>query len=194
MFLTFSANKKAPDVSTLRGTAPLEDLLRTRAPKPPSYAVSVEVYVRREPEVNVDLHTETWVVDRQPERPLARGHVLTLRSLDHVIGSGRISTITCLARHWVTFRLAGAREGTQIRVPVPWAGLSGYKIHIHATQFHMLSPTPEPHEIFKDTPPFADPDVNPYEFDLTAGKEICLLAKLRSELEDMNYDGQDGED
>ncbi|KAH9840201.1 uncharacterized protein C8Q71DRAFT_721919 [Rhodofomes roseus] len=163
MFLTFSASKKKPDVSTLRGTRPLE-----------------EVLVRNVPEIDNASRTETWVVDRQPGRPLARSHVLTLWAGDHMIGSGRISTITCLARHWVTFRLAGTRSGMRVRVPIPWAGLSGHASYTHTTQFLTLSPSPEPHEAFRNSPDFADPDANPYEFELTAGKEIRLRAQLQS--------------
>ncbi|TFY58260.1 hypothetical protein EVJ58_g6519 [Rhodofomes roseus] len=158
----------------------IQETIRIVEPNPPSYAIAIDVFVCETTEVDAAAGTETWVIDKQPGRPLARGHILTLRLGDHVIGSGRISTVDALTRHWVTFRLAGAREGMRVRVPIPWAGLSGYRSYTHTSQFHALSPTPEPHALFKDSPPFADPDENPYEFEMTTGKEIRLLAKLKS--------------
>ncbi|TFY52028.1 hypothetical protein EVJ58_g10241 [Rhodofomes roseus] len=181
MFLTFSVGKKKP-IATMEKTLkpPNDRRIRTRRPNPPSYAVAIDVFVDGEPERDVENGTETWIVDKQPERPLARGHILTMRLVDHVIGSGRISKVDGLARHWVTFRLAGARDGLRVRVPVPWAGLSGYATHTHTSQYHMLSPIPEPHVLFRNTPPFADPESNPYQFELTCGKEIRLRAKLNT--------------
>ncbi|TFY53250.1 hypothetical protein EVJ58_g9554 [Rhodofomes roseus] len=178
MFLTFSVGKGKPNAHATSTTVPHE--AHTSEPNPPSYAVAIDVAVYDEPEVDISTNSETWVVSEQPGRPLARGHILTLKLGDHAIGSGRISKVAGLARHWVTFRLAGARDGLQIRVPVPWVGLSGYTSYIHTSQFHELSPTPEPHIMFRGSPPFADPDTNPYEFELTTGKEIRLLAKLRT--------------
>ncbi|KAH9838227.1 uncharacterized protein C8Q71DRAFT_750089 [Rhodofomes roseus] len=180
MFLTFSVNKREPDASAALTTASPEDCIRIREPNPPSYAVAVDVFVCKEPEVDTSNNTETWVVDKQPERHLARGHILTLRLGDQVIGSDRISAVDGLTRHWVTFRLAGARDGMRVRVPVPWVGLSGYMSYTHTSQYHALAPTPEAHSVFKNSPPFADPDANPYEFELTTGKEIRLLAKLKT--------------
>ncbi|KAH9830775.1 uncharacterized protein C8Q71DRAFT_862225 [Rhodofomes roseus] len=181
MFLTFSAGKKKPIAPSGKALKPPNDRrIRTHRPNPPSYAVAVDITVDEEPEVDKENGTETWIVDKEPERSLARGHILTMWRDDHVIGSGRISKVDGLSRHWVTFRLAGARDGLRVRVPVPWAGLSGYASHTHTSQYHMLSPIPEPHVLFKDTPPFADPESNPYQFELTCGKEIRLRAKLEA--------------
>ncbi|TFY68654.1 hypothetical protein EVJ58_g876 [Rhodofomes roseus] len=179
MFLTFSANKRRDDASLLQRNAPIE----AHVPKPPSYAIAVDVYVHQVPEKDEAQGTETWVVDGRPERHLARGHVLTLRHEHHVLGSGRISKVTGLTRHWVTFRLAGTREGAQIRVPIPWAGLSGLYCYTHTTTYHTLSQTPEPHAVFRGTPPFADPEENPYEFELSPGKLLRLRAKFVSNRE-----------
>ncbi|KAH9832280.1 uncharacterized protein C8Q71DRAFT_861176 [Rhodofomes roseus] len=147
----------------------------------PCYAVSVDVFVKPLPETDVDNQRETWIVDTQPPRPLTRGHIVTVRTVDHVIGAGRISKTMAITRHWITLRLAGRRDGLQIRVPIPWARLCDLDGFSHTTLFRALPKLPAPHHSFLSKPAFQNPDHNPYEFDISPNATARSRARLEKD-------------
>ncbi|KAH9830781.1 uncharacterized protein C8Q71DRAFT_862229 [Rhodofomes roseus] len=147
--------------------------------RPPSYAIAVEIFVEAEPESSSNTDGETWIVDKKPQRPLARGQVATLRTNTHVIGSARVSKVASLTRHWAILRLAGGKTGMRLRVPIPWVHLCKMDSYKHTTLYHTLPLQPDPHDLFRLHHPFNDTDVNPYEFDITEADEDQLRSRLQ---------------
>ncbi|TFY58084.1 hypothetical protein EVJ58_g6635 [Rhodofomes roseus] len=144
----------------------------------PSYAIAVDVLVLPQPERDREGQQETWIVDGQPPRPLARGQVVTLRATTHVIGAWHVSKVETLTRHWVTFRLSGGNTGLRIRTPIPWAHLCDFDGFSHTTLYHTLPNVPPPHHSFAHKSAFQNPHDNPYEFDITPGDEHRLWEQM----------------
>ncbi|KAH9830958.1 uncharacterized protein C8Q71DRAFT_727151 [Rhodofomes roseus] len=147
-------------------TNPLQPTTRTHTTYQPAYTVEIDVFVEPAPDPDDEDRRETWIVDRQPHRQLARGHVVTLRTENHVIESGRLSKVVTLMRHWVTFKITGSKAGLQIRVPIPWAHLCDLDGYSHTVLYRTLPMTPAPHHTFLNKPAFQNTDSNPYEFDI----------------------------
>ncbi|TFY50829.1 hypothetical protein EVJ58_g10871 [Rhodofomes roseus] len=156
-------------------------ITKTHTSYMPCYAVAVDVFVKPLPETDVDNQQETWIVDIQPPRQLTRGHIVTVRTANHVIGAGRISKTMTLTRHWITLRLAGRRDGLQIRVPIPWARLCDLDGYSHTVLFRALQKLPAPHHTFLTKPAFHDPDHNPYEFDISPNATARLRARMKKD-------------
>ncbi|KZT65941.1 hypothetical protein DAEQUDRAFT_490610 [Daedalea quercina L-15889] len=105
----------------------------------------------------------TWTVNEAPEEPLQKGRYVILRTETEATGIGRISVVTDLRRHWVTFAIAGATLPCNIRVPIPWAVLDNLESYTHRTYYFNLPPDPRPHEALRHDPKFDKEDhVNPY--------------------------------
>lgn len=101
------------------------------------------------------------MVERQPEGAIGVSDIVQLRTDAQVSGTGRISTITDLSRHWVTFHIAGGQSRVGIRVPVAWARLDPLARYTHTSQYKLLDDAP-PHPSLHDTPRIWHPTVSPY--------------------------------
>ncbi|KAH9837590.1 uncharacterized protein C8Q71DRAFT_550995 [Rhodofomes roseus] len=190
MFFAFTTSyRKSREANRESDTPPAEPLFYTTSSHPltdprttqlRSYAIATDVYVKAAPEDAGDHAGETWVVDKQPTSPLARGHIATLRTPDHMVGSGRVSKVVAFTRHWVILRLASGRDGRHIRVPIPWVHLGTYDSFVYMSLYNTLSPFPEPHGTYRDRPSFANTAENPYEFDLNVAP--LELERLRNRM------------
>ena len=106
----------------------------------------------------------TWTVDEKPDRPVRRGGYVTLRtSSERTAGVGRISAVTDLRRHWVTFAITGATLPCNIRLPIPWVTLDGLERYTHRKYYFNLPPDPRPHESLRDDPRLENGDIYPYD-------------------------------
>ncbi|TFY51425.1 hypothetical protein EVJ58_g10575 [Rhodofomes roseus] len=139
----------------------------------PAFMILVDVQVCPEPERDKDY--EEWTVDCSPERPLASGHIVTLQSGDQEIGTWRISRVSALTRHWVTFRTAG---GPHLRAPIPWTHLSYFEGYTHTMLYTVLSNYPPPHHSYAHKPTFQQLEVNPYEFEIPKRELPSLRIRL----------------
>lgn len=106
----------------------------------------------------------TWTTDVQPESRLKKDIAVTLIAENAEVAHGRLSIITDLRRHWVTFKLTGApTDRVYVRTPVTWSQLDGLERYTHMTRYTELNPNPEPHPSYRDLPNFRnDRDTNPY--------------------------------
>lgn len=105
----------------------------------------------------------TWTVDEKPDRPVRRGGYVTLRTpTEQTAGVGRISAVTDLRRHWVTFAITGATLPCNIRLPISWAVLDDLERYTHRKYYFDLPPDPRPHESLRDDPRFEAEDIYPY--------------------------------
>ncbi|KAI0726796.1 hypothetical protein C8Q72DRAFT_493684 [Fomitopsis betulina] len=107
----------------------------------------------------------TWTVDEEPSSRLRRGALITMATPTQQSGTGKLSTVTDLRRHWVTFTISGATQPSHIRVPVAWASLDQLEGYTHARRYFDLPALPEPHESFRHLPGYNDETVNPYVAD-----------------------------
>ena len=74
-----------------------------------------------------------WIVASKPTRAVGEDDLVCLTAnFDRRTGTGRLSHITNMDKHWITFGVAGAIPKTGIRVPVPWAKLPIKIAGIHA--------------------------------------------------------------
>ena len=87
-----------------------------------------------------------WTVDEEPASPLQSGTLIILYNDNGDSGIGRISAVTDLRQHWVTFTLAGASPPAYVRTPVVWAKLADLAAHTHSVYFNELPPYPGPPE------------------------------------------------
>lgn len=105
----------------------------------------------------------TWTVDAPPGRRLTKGTQVVLTAADAEVARGRLSIITDLRRHWVTFKISGGNgDGTYVRTPIVWAHLEGLERHTHANLYSELSPISEPHWSYRVIPEFRNSHENPY--------------------------------
>ena len=103
-----------------------------------------------------------WITAMKPSKPVGEGDIVRLEAnLDRRTGVGRISHVTSLDKHWVTFRIAGAVPKSNIRVPLPWARLHARVAATHARNYLTLENIP-PHSAFRDDAQFRNPHINPY--------------------------------
>ena len=103
-----------------------------------------------------------WITAAKPTRPVGEDDLICLAiNRDRRTGVGRISHISNMDKHWITFHIAGATPRAYVRVPIPWAKLSVRLAESHAKSFHALENVP-PHYAFRNNPIYRDPDINPY--------------------------------
>ncbi|KAH9829843.1 uncharacterized protein C8Q71DRAFT_727844 [Rhodofomes roseus] len=161
---------KAPTKRTRRVKTPPPPPLVTLPPLPslsiapeglPVTAVKVLPYpaIRHE-------RGPTWIADERPTAQLQKGSRITILTDAQTSGIGRLSVITDLRRHWVTFSIIGASHQCNLRVPIPWAILDGLESFTHQKHYFSLADDPPPHRSFIDIPSFRSKEENPYEFDI----------------------------
>lgn len=106
----------------------------------------------------------TWTVDEKPDKPVRRGAYVTFRTpTERTAGLGRISAVTDLRRHWVTFAITGATLPCNIRLPISWAKLDDLERYTHRKYYFDLPPDPRPHESLRDDPRLEAADIYPYD-------------------------------
>ena len=106
----------------------------------------------------------TWTVDEKPDRPVRRGGYVTLRTpTERTAGVGRISAVTDLRRHWVTFAITGATLPCNIRIPISWAALDGLERYTHRKYYFNLPPEPRPHESLRNDSRLEAGNMYPYD-------------------------------
>ncbi|KAH9841159.1 uncharacterized protein C8Q71DRAFT_855004 [Rhodofomes roseus] len=102
----------------------------------------------------------TWTADVEPPAPLKKGSLITLITDSGSSGTGLLSAICELRRHWVTFSISGATPPCNLRVPVPWTRLDGLEGFTHQNHYQSLSDFPPPHHALRH----AHPKVGPHEY------------------------------
>ncbi|KAH9837265.1 uncharacterized protein C8Q71DRAFT_723553 [Rhodofomes roseus] len=117
----------------------------------------------------------TWTADERPAEQLKKGKSIKLCTTTQTSGLGRLSAISDLRRHWVTFAVAGAAQPCNLRVPIPWAALGDLEGFTHQYHYFSLPSLPPPHHTFTNRPAFQNDSENPYEFDIEED-EIPSLA------------------
>lgn len=108
----------------------------------------------------------TWIVDEQPTRPVSRGLIIQFNANSITLGSGRLSMITRITRHWVSFKVLGISPLTCLRVPIPWAQLSQIEQYAHVTRYVSFPPDPPPSRSDIRARESRTPDVTPYDFNV----------------------------
>ena len=124
----------------IRSTYPLPNLNAT------TYDLTaklVRIKVLNRPRLHTGEGT-TWTVDEEPTSPLHIGKLVILYNDHGESGIGRISSVTDLRQHWVTFTLGGAEHPAHLRIPVVWSRLDDLAAYTFSTYFHSLPPYPEP--------------------------------------------------
>ena len=124
----------------------------------------------------------TWTVDEEPVSKLKTGSLVILCTSTNESGIGRLSTITDLRQHWVTFALAGAKSPTCIRIPTAWATLDDLAAYTFATYFHSLQPYPEPPKSVRHGPvgpskPGSEPPTTELPEDRDVQRRITRITK-----------------
>ncbi|KAH9835831.1 uncharacterized protein C8Q71DRAFT_870101 [Rhodofomes roseus] len=109
---------------------------------------------------------QTWIADERPSAQLQKGSRITICTDAQTSGIGRLSGITDLRRHWVTFAIVGTPQQNNLRVPIPWAALDGLESFTHQKHYFVLPSDPPPHRSYADIAVFCDDNENPYEFDI----------------------------
>ena len=185
MFLTFDWNvpttvpqgtKPEPSDPSHQHPLPQPNPASHRAPL---RRTVIEVEVAEKHEQGTDDEGKIWVAKAAPRLRHTRSLIVRLTSNATERGTGRLSMVTRLTRHWVSFKVHGVTPLTSLRVPMPWTKLSHVDQYEHMTQYATLSPYPLP---FPGTiPPDAHHDefTNPYDYDVTADDQY-LARKLRN--------------
>ncbi|KAH9839783.1 uncharacterized protein C8Q71DRAFT_855094 [Rhodofomes roseus] len=148
-------------------------------PLPPALETAVSVTVLPLPTVG-NGRGLTWTVDDRPAEQLQKGKRITMRTDTQTSGIGRLSAISDLRRHWVTFTVAGATQPFNLRVPIPWASLEDLESYTHQHHYFDLPNLPPPHRFYADRPAFLDDKENPYEFDINEDDIPSLTNRLDS--------------
>ena len=103
-----------------------------------------------------------WIVAAEPRRHVGEGDLINLTAnLDRRTGTGKISHVTGIEKHWVTFSLAGAIPKAGIQIPIPWARLPRSAAEAHARAYLTLENIP-PLPVFRANSWYRNPRVNPY--------------------------------
>ena len=95
---------------------------------------------------------QTWTIDEEPTSALSLDDLIIFYTPTHESGIGRISAITDLRQHWVTFTIAGASPPTKLRIPVAWANLDDLAAFTYKNLFHSLPALPGPHRALRNIP------------------------------------------
>ncbi|KAH9832458.1 uncharacterized protein C8Q71DRAFT_860855 [Rhodofomes roseus] len=109
----------------------------------------------------------TWVADERPASQLKKGSLISLSTASETSGIGKLSAISDLRRHWVTFTVTGADLPCNLRVPIPWSSLDDLESFTHQRNYFDLNNSPPPHTSFHHIPAFNNEEENPYEFEIT---------------------------
>ncbi|EPT03197.1 hypothetical protein FOMPIDRAFT_115830 [Fomitopsis schrenkii] len=139
---------------------------RSNAARLPVWRTIMDIFVESAPVQGEGGEGTTWVVVVSPPRRITRGLIIRIRSNLNEYGSGRLSKVTRLTRHWVSFKVHGITPLTSIRVPIPWAQLSQVEQFEHLTRYAELSPTPVIGHVFRHTRDDRLGTVNPYRFEV----------------------------
>ena len=137
-------------------------LPRLKFPNDGERVIAVKVLLR--PFVGRAGYT-TWVVDERPARRVGHGQLVELYTHHARSGIGMLSAITDLTRHWVTWTIVGSQTKCSLRVPVPWAVMSGIEGVAHVKHYKSLPALPPPHRAV--APGIDDGESNPYSLALT---------------------------
>ena len=124
----------------------------------------------------------TWTALARPVIPLQRGLTIALATGPQSSGSGRLSRICGMTRHWVTFGITGSNGTCRLRAPIPWVQLNAIEAHAHSRHFPSLARLPHPPPEFM-SPLITDSDTSPYEFeptDIAAPSEIHQPVPMRN--------------
>ena len=130
---------------------------------------AVTVLVHDNPDVD-EASKLTWTVLAHPDIPLQRGVFITLATSSQSSGFGKLSSLSSMTRHWVTFSISGSNGVCRLRAPIPWIRLSAIEAHAHSRHFPFLSRLPDPPPDFL-SPLITECDDTPYEFDLPESDE-----------------------
>ena len=121
----------------------------------------------------------TWIVDKQPSRRIGYGQLVSLRtSSSGSSGTGMLTSVTDLRRHWITWTVASGAIKCRVRVPISWSVMHGVEAIAHAKHYHILPSTPPPH---RDDPVARIPSHStsyPYQHDITPEEQQHLSEKL----------------
>ncbi|TFY53104.1 hypothetical protein EVJ58_g9638 [Rhodofomes roseus] len=139
--------------------------------------VVTEVLVETVAERHEGERWVTWVANREPSRPIAIGHMLSITKNDGTIGQGKVARYEKFTRHWVTLYLTRGREGLRVRVPLSWTHLSALEGYAYILLYHALSPSPAPYGLQDNLLYLSDQDQIPYELVTTPGGTVRLLIK-----------------
>ena len=177
MFLTFDWNvpptvedkttttQKTPSPET-QSPALLHSTMGITTRRTPLRRTVIAVEVDATPEQGTAEEGTTWVAKEAPKHWLARSLIVRLTSQSVERGSGRLSMVTRLTRHWVSFKVHGVSPLTSLRIPIPWVKLGLVDQYKHLMRYATLSSNPPP-------PPGIGPTRNgqhdvtsPYEYDV----------------------------
>ena len=155
MFLTFDWNvpptvedkttttQKTPSPET-QSPALLHSTMGITTRRTPLRRTVIAVEVDEEPEQGTDEEGTTWVAKEAPMHWLARSLIVRLTSNSNERGSGRLSMVTRLTRHWVSFKVHGISPLTSLRIPIPWVRLGLVDQYEHLTRYATLPRDPPP--------------------------------------------------
>ena len=124
----------------------------------------IAVIVHHTPENNGEGFL-VWLVDERPAQQLRKGVAVRLSISANTNGVGRLSAISGMSKHWVSFKVSGSHDTCRLRVPVPWVALTAIEGHAHTCHYRALAALPAPHRTFSIDPIIALSDDSPYEFE-----------------------------
>lgn len=119
----------------------------------------------------------TWVVVEAPRRRVGNGHLIALKNSHGQTGPGLLTSVTELRQHWITWKISGGPEQSQIQIPIPWSDMTGIEAVAHARHFHTLPPIPAPHPNAKP-PQQTNDNQYPYETSLENTTKETLESRL----------------
>ncbi|TFY68499.1 hypothetical protein EVJ58_g965 [Rhodofomes roseus] len=169
------SRRKAPRMVSFRAERQLLPLPNLQLPHDPADAL--EVRVQRQPAIG-EGEGLTWIVDEQPRIRLGKDQHITLIIGDTRSGVGRITHVTDMRRHWVTWTVDGGPKKCSLRVPVPWALLSDLEGLAHTRHYPSLPPLPAPHPIYRNNPLITRSTTTPYEFDIKTNTHDAVAEAL----------------
>ncbi|KAH9842028.1 uncharacterized protein C8Q71DRAFT_357010 [Rhodofomes roseus] len=111
-------------------------------------------------------HGPIWVATERPAVQIGSGQLITLNSDGRKSGVGRLTVVTDLRRHWITWAIEGGPTRCNLRLPIPWARLSADEAERHTTGYHKLNAIPPPQSSFILDPYILYPHTSPYEFEI----------------------------
>ena len=177
MFLTFDWNVPATVAQNAtpsqpspqhQQTSPHPRTPNTLSHRTPLRRTVIEVEVAEKRERGTDEEGLTWIVETAPKHWLARSLIVRLTTNAAERGSGRLSMITRMTRHWISFKVHGTTPRTSLRVPIQWTKLSQVDQYEHMTQYASLSPYPLPLLGVEAPNEYNDEVTSPYEYDVKA--------------------------
>ncbi|KAH9838218.1 uncharacterized protein C8Q71DRAFT_854343 [Rhodofomes roseus] len=122
-----------------------------------------------------------WTVMERPAVHIGSGHLITLKADGSQSGVGRLTVMTDLRRHWITWKIEGGPTTCNLRVPIPWARLSSSESDRHTQEYRLLKSLPPPHYSFIIDPDILYPNESPYEFE--GGDDVLLPPESNKESE-----------